>query len=200
MARLTSIAIGAVLAGAAAAAPAAAAAAFPPPAGDPDGIALARAVNAHYSAPARLGVEVVVPASNLMQRTRMVLVRGRTEAALSFLDAPGLHEVYLNDPRGFFVRENAARCWSRNGSGGDSTDSPLITLRGSLFHPPERFGAVTRLTVLERIRGQKRHLWVSYRIDTATNRILTQQFHDVVVRYRTLPRPPRMPRPTPRCG
>jgi hypothetical protein len=200
MARLKPIAVAMLVFGGAGAGPAAAAPAFPPPAGDPAGIALARAVNAQYSAPARLGVEVVVPASNLVQRTRMVLVHGRTQAALSFLDAAGLHEVYLNDPRGFFVRENGTRCWRRNGSGGDSTDSPLITLRGSLFHPPERFGAVTRLTVLERIRGQKRHLWVSYRIDTATSRILTQQFHDVVVRYRTLPRPPRMPTPTPRCG
>jgi hypothetical protein len=188
-----------MMAVASAAAPAAAAAAFPPPAGDPAGIALARAANAYYSAPARLVVQTLTLFANVTVRTRFVLVKGRTRAVVATNEPPGDGEVSIVDSRGYFAREHGKRCWVRYGPG-DPSDSPLINLRGSTFHPPERFGAMTRLTVLERIRGATRHLWVSYTIETATNRIVRQEFYDLEVRYRILPGPPRIPDPTPRCA
>ena len=195
----------AVLAAAAAVgAPAAIGAPAPPPAGDAAGIALAQAANRYYSAPERMGVETVHLFANVTIRTRFALAKGRvraTHAHHDWLDEPDVTEI--EDDRGYFSREAPRRCWTRYGPGrpGDpSGDSPLINMRGSTFHPPERFGAMTRLTVLERIRGGKRHLWVSYQIETATNRIVTQTFYDLVVRYRTLPRPPAIPVPTPRCA
>jgi len=184
---------------AAAGASTAAAADAPPPAGDPDGIALAQAVNRSYSAPARLDLEIVARFANGTRRERLVLAHGRTRIVVgSWTDERGT-ERNITDARGSFGRAAGERCWTRDGPGGPGGSSPLITLRGSTFHPPERFGAVTRLTVLERIRGSRRHLWVSYRIDSATERILTRTFYDLVVRYGTLPSPPPIPDPTPRC-
>jgi hypothetical protein len=193
----------ALVAAAAAATPTAGAAPAPPPAGDPAGIALAQAVNRYYSTPARMGVETVHLFANVTIRTRYVLAKGRVRATLTlhnWLDEPDMTEI--EDERGYFSREAPKRCWIRYGPGrpgAPSSDSPLINMRGSTFHPPERFGARTRLTVLERLRGDKRHLWVSYTIETATNRIVRQEYEDLEVRYRTLPRPPRIPAPTPRC-
>ena len=172
----------------------------PPPAGDPAGIALAKKVNRYYSIPARMGVEIRAPLEGGVLRQRFVLAHGRTRAVITSIASGNERESLLDSARGFFAREHGTRCWVRRGAGRHRGNTPLINLSGSTFLPPERIGALTTLGVIERVRGTTRHLSVAYRVDAATGRIATQTIGgDLVVTFRTLPAPPVVPAPTPRC-
>jgi hypothetical protein len=130
---------------------------------------------------------------------RFTLERGKAHRMVMTVAAGRERATFVQTHDGIFERLGGTRCWRRSGSAVPGPEGQMIELRGSRVLAPEPIGSLARLEVLVRDPATGKRTRIAYKSDPLTGRIVTMVVEGMAFNFRTLPNPPVIPSPKPRC-